>query len=1161
MSAVEGQMQNGTTRTPRPPLAARKRLPWLDAAGIAPALHPQPTSTSHDLLPPQAAPSNFVEPSTKYVASNALSDDLRFRPTGSTPEIRDQRRTRDPRSYSQTSERPAGLRSRPITKSKPAPDHRALSCASSEYSTTTPSDREALPAGFPRKDPASYEKLVRSPHSPDSAPKKPAIRIATPSTDTVKAQPARKRKGTTKNKSHPSLYRNLAAVSSASVDGAQRKLPGAISNTATDAVASSAALPKPTSQDLPLSSVPATTSSLYALPPHLMAPSSSSSPDSDYAMPMGISRKAAAMPDRQKLASGKSKPPADAATGPAQDGPRDVQPLRIGTAAKGATRAATGLPDLQEVTVRPLRLSQTESMRSSEEEGVSPSASLGRRTRAAAERSPFAHVNQAMAKVRSPNSQPAPKESGRISRGGDAQRHRMASADDSISRTPPRLYHPPSADSIVRDYAYNNSKIMRRHSTHSLERAKYGAAASFYGDHGESVATQPGVRHSICTTKIDAPLPPSPAPKWCCSRPGKQQRVHRAHAMHNSDTTASRVPSRPLRRAQAGLQNGSRSAEPLLAADDHAHTTAAANPPSATGTASATLPAETFKPARAPTVSSDAEAVDLSLKHPRLNHISVKEGEEYYLRRHHKPEPIAREWSLTRKRLTSFIACLNTIFVGLIAGIYAGEVPRIQYQLDDESHWVIFGNMLLFAGLGISTLIAWPLPLLHGRRPYILVAFGIMLPLQIPQAMVVQQGGGIGAWLGLWTFCFGSSLSIGFFAGACIISKLNPSWGFWISIMLLSFFLLVNMIAPETRKAEHRRSLFQFFEDKEARRVKHRIARGEVKLHISNDGPKYWFEEVWAGIILTKRMVFQPGFFVLMLYLGWIQAQLTLVILLLGALLSRDYEWASHWVGLAALSVPVGAALAMPLTNASTFSRARVKPPRTDSMTFQEPRVTWTSHLLRRTIFTLLLPFAGLGFCLCSPGPPLHWSAAVIFAGLVGFLADLGTAECVGLIMESFDTCDLQPGVNTRHRVQSMSAQTRRRRTNYSSFPRVCAGWFAAQSFGFFLAAGATVAAGRITDNFGAQTSISIVAAILLCVTVLLLIVLWRWKDVQVIPSFTSSTRGESKEFGDLGQADPEWKPVVIGHPSGKMRRMNLLEMGAWSRWTEIRKLNKLVKE
>jgi hypothetical protein len=179
---------------------------------------------------------------------------------------------------------------------------------------------------------------------------------------------------------------------------------------------------------------------------------------------------------------------------------------------------------------------------------------------------------------------------------------------------------------------------------------------------------------------------------------------------------------------------------------------------------------------------------------------------------------------------------------------------------------------------------------------------------------------------------------------------------------------------------------------------------------------------------------------------------------------------------------------------------------------------------------------------------------------MVGFLADLGTAECVGLIMETFDTCDLQPGINTIHRLQSISADAKRRRTNYSSFPRVCAGFFAAQSLGFFLAAGSTVAAGRITNVYGAQTAISIVAAIMLAVTVLLCIILWRWKQVQVIPSFTLGTRRGSKDF-DPSFGDPQWKPVVLGHPSGKMRRMNVLEMGALSRWTEIRTLNKLIKE
>lgn len=247
--------------------------------------------------------------------------------------------------------------------------------------------------------------------------------------------------------------------------------------------------------------------------------------------------------------------------------------------------------------------------------------------------------------------------------------------------------------------------------------------------------------------------------------------------------------------------------------------------------------------------------------------------------------------------------------------------------------------MLFFAGLGLSTLIFWPLPLLHGRKPYVLLAFGIILPLQIPQATTIasfrepnrlyqiglllpraltgfalgfaninflptlwdlygaslmserphqevvtyddsrRQGGGIGVWLGIWTFCFSSSLSVGFCVGACIISKLSPSWGFYIITLLLAVFLLINVITPETRRAPYRRSISHFFDEEDPGTIKRRIARGEIKLHVYNEGPKWWFEEVWAGLVLTKRMVFQSGFFVMMWYLGWIQAQLTLVIL------------------------------------------------------------------------------------------------------------------------------------------------------------------------------------------------------------------------------------------------------------------------------------------
>jgi hypothetical protein len=253
--------------------------------------------------------------------------------------------------------------------------------------------------------------------------------------------------------------------------------------------------------------------------------------------------------------------------------------------------------------------------------------------------------------------------------------------------------------------------------------------------------------------------------------------------------------------------------------------------------------------------------------------------------------------------------------------------------------------------------------------------------------------------------------------------------------------------------------------------------------------------------------------------------------------------------------------LALPLAKASIFSRARFTPQRTDSMTMHAPRLTWSSHLVRRCTFTLLLPFAGLAYTLSAPGPSVSWVSPTVFCGFVGFLSNLAIAECVGLIMEVFDTCDLQPGVNEKHRLQSMSDTTRRRRTNYSSFPRVCAGFFAAQSLGFFLAAACTSVSGVITRALGAQEAVAIVAAILLVITMLFMAIMFRYKEEQVIPSgvFDRATKKGSIAWGP-GADDPQWKPVIIGNPSGKMRRVNLLELGALSRWTEIRKLNRLIR-
>ena len=270
---------------------------------------------------------------------------------------------------------------------------------------------------------------------------------------------------------------------------------------------------------------------------------------------------------------------------------------------------------------------------------------------------------------------------------------------------------------------------------------------------------------------------------------------------------------------------------------------------------------------------------------------------------------------------------------------------------------------------------------------------------------------------------------------------------------------------------------------------------------------------------------------------------------LLGALLSKYYRMHPQYVGLSVAIIPLGAFLALPFQKASLFSRARNHPQRTDSMTF-EKRVTWTSHLVRRTIFMVSLPFAGLAYTLASGGRPTSYVVPIIFAGLIGFLSNLAIAECNGIIMETFDTSDLQPGMTGRPR-RVLPEEARKKRTNFSCFPRVTAGIAVSQTFAFLIAAAATGWGGSIERHLGAQTATAVMAGVLLILTLLLVAVLTRFKVVQIIPS---------GRFGTdvLSGPEDEWKPVIIGNPSGTTRRISILELGNLSRWSEIRRRNKL---
>ena len=106
------------------------------------------------------------------------------------------------------------------------------------------------------------------------------------------------------------------------------------------------------------------------------------------------------------------------------------------------------------------------------------------------------------------------------------------------------------------------------------------------------------------------------------------------------------------------------------------------------------------------------------------NHVSLK-GEHHkgfsFARTHKKPK-IARDWAPARKRFVATVACISSALVGLLVGIYAAEVPSIQYWIVDLHHYTILGNVFFFIGLAIPTFFFWPLPLLHGRKPYTLGA-------------------------------------------------------------------------------------------------------------------------------------------------------------------------------------------------------------------------------------------------------------------------------------------------------------------------------------------------------------------------------------------------------------------------------------------------------
>lgn len=331
------------------------------------------------------------------------------------------------------------------------------------------------------------------------------------------------------------------------------------------------------------------------------------------------------------------------------------------------------------------------------------------------------------------------------------------------------------------------------------------------------------------------------------------------------------------------------------------------------------------------------------------------------------------QWGLWGKRFVAAVACAVVGLIGWIVGNYHAEATAIQKYLQISPYVTSLGNSMFFLGLAIPTSMLWPLSLLHGRKPYLLVSIALLLPLQLPQALSLppytnaahgnggsmqpyivcllffrtlsgiilglafmntlstlidlfgpdtgaccrggvvfssqvpmegqnqfssipggESGVRIGIWLGIYIWLFASFQGIGFVFGKITIAKTTPAWGFWIITIIGGILLIFIVLGPEVRPPWSKKKLPQRRANRvpQARIAREIVERGEIKMVVFGSSPRWWWEEVWAGLILSWTMMKQIGFFVISLYVGWVFGYLIMVVRVSQNTLSRC-RWGS----------------------------------------------------------------------------------------------------------------------------------------------------------------------------------------------------------------------------------------------------------------------------
>lgn len=225
---------------------------------------------------------------------------------------------------------------------------------------------------------------------------------------------------------------------------------------------------------------------------------------------------------------------------------------------------------------------------------------------------------------------------------------------DSIPGTPPRFYNPPSVESITRDFAYPVPKSdgLRRRSRSSASTSSVDANAML-----RRVKTGLKIQHVNFPIEPAATLSPRREQVDHVLRPvASQQAVDQHIQQHPRSSSLNRdepeVLQVPRRRRRKPERDFARAQSVTTTELDYGQEPLRHD--------------SKFISEKSHRQNRDPNSISLKRKH----HFSLRGQDGFSLSRHHRRQPVARNWRTSRKRITATIACINTALLGYIVGVY-----------------------------------------------------------------------------------------------------------------------------------------------------------------------------------------------------------------------------------------------------------------------------------------------------------------------------------------------------------------------------------------------------------------------------------------------------------------------------------------------------------